>query len=418
MRLVNQYDYLKSAMPVLASFRAREGKHFIFYYADPKDSILANDVLNVLEQAREAMGSDLGYSPPDKIRVEAYRSRADFITVSTLTEDEVTRTGTIALCKFNRMLFVSPRAVARGYEWQKTIAHEYVHFIVSRIAGNVIPIWLHEGTARYLESRYLKEEPALSTVEQDLLFRAIKNNTLVSFSRMHPSMAKLKDAEEGATAFAEVFCAIRFVVAKAGYRGLRDIIRGASAGLDLDSLLTHTVGAGTRPFEEVFFEHLRSLGIKPVEGASITSKEFTEDNRPDEAVLFRKHVRLAELLLGQNRAQAAVKELERADSTGKTRSPWIMNQIGQLWERNGEPANALKAYERSIFLFPEYCNGYFNSALLREKQGDAATAAALLRKTLEINPYHVPAREALVSLTRDKAEAERQKAILRVIQGE
>ena len=41
-----------------------------------------------------------------------------------------------------------------GYDWLDTVSHEYVHLVVSRKSRNTVPIWMHEGLAKYLESRW------------------------------------------------------------------------------------------------------------------------------------------------------------------------------------------------------------------------------------------------------------------------
>src|SRR5439155_1682145 len=82
-----------------------------------------------------------------------YGEVADLAKVSTLTLKEIETSGTIALCKFNRLMIVSPRALVRGYPWLDTLAHEFTHFVVSRASHNTVPIWFHEGLAKFEEQR-------------------------------------------------------------------------------------------------------------------------------------------------------------------------------------------------------------------------------------------------------------------------
>ncbi|MFH0919320.1 MAG: hypothetical protein V1913_03080, partial [Fibrobacterota bacterium] len=267
--LVDNAAYLDSAVAVLKDFRKVEGTHFDFFFKNPRDSILAADIFSVLEAARDRLGEDLGYHPPDRIRIEVYPDRASFITVSTLTEDEVNRTGTVALCKFNRMLITSPRVFLRGYGWQETLCHEYAHFIIHRIGRGRVPIWLHEALAHFEEVRFTgAKSGALTLLEQDLLYRALRDNKLVPFAKMHPSMAKLKDAEESGTAFAEVLMAASYIVDRAGYAGIQALLKGCAEGKSLDSLLP-VIAKSNGPFEPALFDYIRSKNFKPVEGVSV-----------------------------------------------------------------------------------------------------------------------------------------------------
>lgn len=421
-RLLAGQEYLRGAWKVLSAFKEIEGTHFIFCYADPRDRIMADEVLAVLDSARAALGRDFGFTPSARIRVEVYPDRESFIAVSTLSEDEVSRTGTVALSKFNRLLFISPRLIARGYRWKETVCHEYAHYVVSNVSRNRAPIWFHEGIAHYEEVRFDgRRGNTLSSLEQDLLYRALRDNTLVSFARMHPSMAKLKDATESGTAFAEVLTAVHYIVEKSGVEGLRSVLSGCGKGLDLDSLLKAAVAA-PEGFEPAFFSYLRKKGVKPVEGVSIQDREFADSSGAggDEEYRFRKYIAISEMLLERKRVEAAVKELERADKSGKNRSPWVLNQTGRLYEKNGEPDRGLECYNRSIDLFPEYCTGYFNRARSRAGRGDSRGAALDYLQVISVNPFHGPARAALADLYKslgDREGEKRQRDIIGYLSG-
>ena len=62
--------------------------------------------------------------------------------------------GAIGICKFNKIMLLSPRNLARGYRWTDALSHEYIHYIVVQLSHNRAPIWLHEGIAKYFESAW------------------------------------------------------------------------------------------------------------------------------------------------------------------------------------------------------------------------------------------------------------------------
>src|SRR5262249_26580180 len=124
--------------------RSPEG-HFIVRHAPGKDELLLPYAFEALESAYREVGQhDFGMGENDRIRVEIFGEVKDLAKVSTLTLKEIETSGTIALCKFNRLMIVSPRALGRGYPWQDTLTHEYTHFVVSRVSRNTVPIWFHE----------------------------------------------------------------------------------------------------------------------------------------------------------------------------------------------------------------------------------------------------------------------------------
>ncbi len=83
---------------------------------------------------------------PKRIPVEVYADARALSEVSTLPLEAIKTSRTIAVCKFNQILITSPKALVRGYGWQDTLAHEYVHLVVSKKSHNRVPIWFHEGS--------------------------------------------------------------------------------------------------------------------------------------------------------------------------------------------------------------------------------------------------------------------------------
>ena len=78
------------------------------------------------------------------------------------------------MCKYNRLMFTSPRGLVRGYGWHDTVAHEFVHYYVTKYSANTVPIWLHEGIAKFQEIRW-RSQPMrhLAPPQEDLLARSL-----------------------------------------------------------------------------------------------------------------------------------------------------------------------------------------------------------------------------------------------------
>src|SRR5205085_4730392 len=159
-----------------------ESAHFVLLTRPGKDSLLAPYALEALEKAYAALTQDLGVSPSPKIRVEVYETAQALARVSPLTVAEIKASGTIALCKYNRLMITTPRALIRGYPWIDTLSHEFVHFLVTKRGRGNVPIWLQEGLAKFLETRW-RGEPGLAVDQMSvlLLTRAAKYNTLIPF---------------------------------------------------------------------------------------------------------------------------------------------------------------------------------------------------------------------------------------------
>src|SRR5262249_25675738 len=110
----------------------KDSPHFSIFYQPGKDEVLVDLAAETLESAYATIGEDLGEKPKGKIRVEILPRVSDLARVSTLTEKEIETSGTIALCKYNKLMVVSPRATLFGYPWLDTMAHELTHYIIMR----------------------------------------------------------------------------------------------------------------------------------------------------------------------------------------------------------------------------------------------------------------------------------------------
>lgn len=311
-----------------------ESEHFIFLYPKGKEEVLVPYALETLEAIHRAMAEDLGWTPPGgKIRVEVVNNARELSRVSTLTEKQIKTTGTIAICKFNKLMVTSPKAVAQGYDWQDTLAHEYIHLVISQMSRNTVPIWLHEGMAKFLESRWRgKAGMAMTPSTLALLGKRVKADTLVPFEKMHPSIAMLPTAEDAATAFAEVFYAIDYVHQTKGSAGLRAIIHELKAGQKDRKAVEAAMGVPFPLFEKSWLAHIKKQPFPPEllpREDRVVLKEDAKGKGKDEGekkgreisfgdfdnveeIPARKFAHLGELLRERNRVKAAAEEYAKA----------------------------------------------------------------------------------------------------------
>ena len=91
-----------------------ESAHFRLHYARGVDRVLVDRGLETLESCYAALAESFGVKPEEKVRVEVFPDPESFHKASTLTRNEIETSGTIALCKFNRLMMITPRAVLRG----------------------------------------------------------------------------------------------------------------------------------------------------------------------------------------------------------------------------------------------------------------------------------------------------------------
>ena len=378
----------------------------------PEDEVLVPYAREALQASVRALGADLGFQPAQPIRIELYRSPSDLAAVTSLSVAEVSRTGTIALCKWARLMVTTPRALAYGYPWLDTISHEMVHYAVSTLTGDKAPVWLQEGLAKFLERRW-REAPGsrIPPAMEHLLAKALRTGKLISFDAMHPSMAKLPSAEDATLAFAEVANAIAYLHEKGGMGALRDAITRVAKGEDARAAVAAAAGVGWPEFERgwrafMVAQHYRTFPSIDMptthvrKGPAMASRRKPAEEDALSASIKAgapyRHLRLGNMFLRRDRLRAAVIEYEKgAKALGPADRPradpssnWVFPvKLGRSYLSLGEPERALKAVAPVQALYPDlpWPNLIAGEALIAK--GEPGLALPHLRASLAVNPF-------------------------------
>lgn len=372
------------------------GGHFVFRTSG-RDRYLVPFASETLEAVRERLQKDLGYVPPAPILVEIYPRPADLARVSPLTEQDIERSGTIALCKYQRLMIVSPRALLRGYGWRDTLAHEYTHLVVSRLSHNRVPIWLHEGLAKLFEARWRLPPAAnapLTPIQRHLLASALSKGTLIPWAKMHPSMAKLPNQRATALAFAEVQTALAFVTSRVGIDGLRRLIAALRAGQDDWSALRSVTKLSRAAFTKGWKQYLRGLKLERKAGLELEPLVFGKARSKEQRIAkirlekARRYFRLADLLRQRNLLHAAALEYEKARSLGGARDSFVANALARTYLQLKLPERAIDVLKPVIEYYPEIAGVQATLGAAYLAAAQRKEAAAHLEVALRINPFN------------------------------
>jgi tetratricopeptide (TPR) repeat protein len=426
-------ELARAARDAVKDHKEERSAHVVIRYA-AEDAVLMPYARDTLEAAYAALHADLGFEAELPIRVEFYRSPSDLAAVSSLSVAEVARTGTIALCKWARLMVTTPRALAYGYPWLDSINHELVHYAVSTLTGDRAPVWLQEGLAKFLERRW-REPPGgrIAPPMEHLLAKALRSGHLISFEAMHPSMAKLPSAEDATLAFAEVENAIAYLHEKGGMPALRDAIKRVRAGEDARQAVAAAAGGGWPEFERGWRAFMAAQHYKTFPAIDIATTHVRKSNAiasgrnpAEEDALSStlkagapyRYLRLGNMLLRRERPRAAVAEYEkgakavaaRPGERGDPSASWVFPvKLGRTYLALGEPDRALKALAPAQAIYPDlpWTNLIAGEAELA--LGDAPAAIVSLRASLATNPFD-PQVHCLLAAAYAKTPVERRPA--------
>jgi tetratricopeptide (TPR) repeat protein len=435
-------ELARRTQEVTRGYRAVDSAHFSFRVKPGKDEVLAPYALEALEAAYERIGGDFQWHPRERIVVEIYGSPAELAAVSTLTEKEIETSGTIAICKFNRLMVTSPRALVHGYGWLDTLAHEYIHLLISQKSRNTVGIWLHEGLAKYSESRWWTEAgQSLDLWQETQLARAVRADKLITFEQMHPSMAKLPSQADTSLAFAEVFTVIEFMhrggsqcLGKelcppgvlTGYAASNSILDRMAAGENVEAAIAAVLGTSFDVFKRDWLRYLRARPQRVVPGLTEPRRlEFkkgqrrlddedrnldVDDSAPQEA---RRFARLGNLLRRAGRPRAAAMEFERAVARAGLAAPVLHNHLASAYLESGDEARALAALKTVEETFPDHAQTHVQLGRIHYRRGHWAAARDAYLKANRQNPFNPEIHAALAEVyarlgDKDRAEVERR----------
>ena len=422
-----------------------ESEHFTLRTRPGKDTLLGPYALEALEKSYAGLTRDLGVAPSAKIRVEVYDSAKSLAHVSPLTVEQIKASGTIALCKYSRLMITSPKALLRGYPWLDTLSHEFVHYLVTQKGRNTVPIWLQEGLAKFLETRW-RGPPGLAVDEMalNLLQDAARKKQLIPFARMHPSIAMLPTQEQAALAFAEVEAAMRLLFQRGGQAALTELVAAMASGMTDEGAVAQAYGKSFREFEadwraEVAKPRSRAVSQKSVRPAAAKKLVFKEDAKgrtepPDlqtatprpghelepEDAETKRAIRLGEIFYARRRWASAAHEYGRARARLPRDVPLVSRRYAFSQARLGKYAEAEEALARAVETDPEdeAAQALYGEVLKQQKKFDKAKVA--LDNGIAVDPFDPELHAIYLSVAKelkDKPLEEREQKALDLASG-
>jgi len=382
---------------VLASFKRYETPHFVILLDEKQDGILMDYLTDALEKTYQIMAQQYGFRPKEKVRIELFPDAKAFYLASTLSVRDIEVTGAVGLTKFNKLQFLSPKALVYGYRWLDAISHEYMHYLIVRMTTNKAPIWFHEGLAKYEETRWRKGPSYLSLLYQTLLARALAERKLIGFDRMEPSLVRLETPEDVQLAYAQAASAIEFIITKAGSERLREIMdrmagattRGASEAIQ------QVLGLQFSEFEEKWKEYLAFKELKTVDGVVLHRYKVKEGRADEErldmeeikSLVARNRAHLGDRLKERGRISAAVLEYRRALAETRDSVP-IMNRLSSALIDLGRDEEALEFLKRAKDISPDHPSIYTHLGEAYLKLKDFERAKEAFEDSIQINPFN------------------------------
>jgi len=394
--------FTQLTLDVHKTLKRYESAHFILFVDEKRDGILVDYALDTLEKSYHAIGNELGYYPKEKVRVEIAPDATSFNAISTLSLRDIEETGAVGICKFNKVMIISPRALSFGYRWLDSLSHEYLHYAIVGLTNNQAPIWLHEGMARFYETRWRKPAPPADAAEdyltpgnQTLLVQALAKNQFVGFKKMEPSLIHLDTPEQVQLAYAEAASAIDFINQSKGRTGIRELLRELN-DTPTPEAIEKIYGMSFDSFETKWKGFLKAKGLKEIEGSRVRRLKVKKDGREDEDIVelreiqsavARNRTHLADQLLGRGRPIAAANEYQRALQVSP-HSPIILSKLGRVMIAMNRADEALQHFKKALDIDPDNANTYVHLGRAYHAKKNFNDTRVALEEAIQINPFN------------------------------
>ncbi|MFK7931679.1 MAG: tetratricopeptide repeat protein, partial [Myxococcota bacterium] len=399
---------------------------YVVRYRPGLDAVMLEEIIDAMKRSETHLAPLLGGPPPGRVTVEVYPSGQTFTEASSLTEADVKTTGVIALSKWSRLLLTSPRALGRGYDWQDTVAHEYIHQVISHQTHERTPVWLQEAYAKYLDNRW---EDGKDGFRQDprseaLLARAIAEDTLVPFEMMHPSLAKLPNADMAALAYAQLASLLQFAVERKGDALLVEVLEDVDAMVDPRVALSKAAGfASFESMETAWKAWVQEQGLRDRDVAASAVAVDEDDAVAGDPVLSQRRdlarfLRLGELLAERKHHEAALMEYAKADAKDGDTSPLLQTRIALSHLALGDLRTAREQLENTLSLYPDFTLAWRALGDLEAKAGRVTEARVAYAKVVSFDPFDSDVHALLIPLYAKAGEskkAERHREQLRIL---
>lgn len=230
---------------LLDEFATVESDHFIVRYKPGPDEIMANEMLDDLEEMHDLVVERMGYEPERKTLVEVMPDHAWFSVRIT----GMPQIHTVAAATGPIIAMEAPKVGKRHtgvYDWLRVVRHEYTHTVTLARTENRIPLWFTEAAAVEME---------LAPRDYDtvrLLAGALEEGRLFNLEEIDLGFIRPRNPGDRSQAYAQANWMWRFIDATWGNDKNLEMMDRFARGERIPQVLDEMFGITQREFMERF----------------------------------------------------------------------------------------------------------------------------------------------------------------------
>jgi tetratricopeptide (TPR) repeat protein len=412
--------WVKNTLDLLDTYKNYDlipSEHFQFMIEKDESQILSVYLKDLAEQAYSTFSRKYAYTPPPPIRIEVYRSHADF-SVRTVG---LAGLGALGVSFGTTLAFDSPAAKDAGpFNWGSTVWHELAHTFTLGMTDNRVPRWLSEGLSVYEEHHGPRTGWGFA-VTPDFL-AAFKAGKLVPVSRMNDGFMHPAYPEQVQFSYFQASLVCELIARDYGEGALLRMLQEYKTGATTEQVFQKVLNTDMKSFDRKFDDYLRlryaavlpSITKQPPEITASTSLDDVEQMVKSKPKDFGVLLLGGMAMLAHDQVDKAIPLLEAARDMfpeyGGDDSPYAV--LAAAYEKKGDLAREAAVLEKWTTLTETNAKALQRLADVEEKLGNAKAAADALDRLMFVNPFDLATHQRLAQLasaTGDKPRAIRER---------
>lgn len=418
---LDPYDpWTKNTLDLLDTFADYEvdsSPRFVFMIEKKDADLLFPYARALAEAAYDSLAVRYGVRPATPIRVEIYRSHADF-SVRTVG---LAGLGALGVSFGGVVAMDSPAARRVGeFNWGSTLWHELGHVFTLGATEGRVPRWLSEGLSVYEERR---ARPSWGEDPTPLFFATYAAGQLPRVSRLNDGFMRPAFPAQVPLSYYLASMVGEMIEAEQGIQAIRDMLEGYRRGMTTEQVFRDVLHVEPAEFDTRFDAWLRRRfatqfeAVRPGMPITLGGQRREGGDAMPITGPFIEALDRGRSLLGEGKLDEAIAELTKAKAMfpqyAQSDGPYAL--LAQAYMRKGEKPAAVAELAAMTSINEEAFTENVAVATAMLELGDRRGALGALDRAVWINPFDQAAHEKLAevaSLLKEHATAIRERTAL------
>jgi tetratricopeptide (TPR) repeat protein len=396
------YDVqIKNTLDLLDTFEDYtevRAPHFVFMIERKDADLLSLYLSDLAGEAYDSLAARYGYRPADPVRVELYRSHADF-SVRTMGLPGI---GALGVSFGNVLAMDSPFGRKVGeFNWGSTFWHELAHAFTLGSSDHRVPRWFSEGLSVFEERR---ARPGWGgRVTPDFL-AALKGGALPPASRLNDGFTRPAYPQQVIHAYYEASLVCELIARYHGPQALVRMLHAYRNGMSTPEVFQRVLGTTPEQFDSAFDKYMRErfgdrlAVVEPLRLRGDPSDASAAARAGDGKFASTMRDGISALRVGRDDGAMRLFQQAKAMFPEYAAGESAYWYLGQLALKRGDTTSAIAELQPIVDSDDTQYEAHLLLARLLERRHDLARAARVLEQAMYISPGTAATHEQLAAM--------------------